>query len=156
MTDSLATISWLLNSAISFAFLFFHLENDDTTETKVFILKEDANENYSSEIYLQTHNQGNTTCQLKRENQPIRIPTACCEYTDDFNLDTSDTDSRMIVKGSSKAEQLKYNDIRHNHKNSIKATENLLLELYTETKRLENENECQRSGHDEMKPGMLN
>ena len=71
-------------------------------------------------------------------------------------MDTSDTDSRMIVKGPSKAEQLKYNEIRHDHKNSIKATENLLLELNTETKRLENENECQKSGHDEMKPGRLN
>ena len=62
----------------------------------------------------------------------------------------------MIIKGSSKAEQLKYNEIIQDHKRSVKATENLLLELNNETKRLENEKEGQRSGYDEMKPGMLN
>ena len=71
-------------------------------------------------------------------------------------MDTSDTDSHMIIKGSSKAEQLKYSEIRQDHKTSFKAAENLLLELNIETKRLENEKEGQRSGYDELKPGMLN
>ena len=135
---------------------FFHLENDDTTEPKVFILREDANEKNSSEIYRQTNHQEDTTCRIKRENKPIRIPTACCEDTDDFDLDTSDTDSHMIIKGASKAEQLKYNEIRHDDITSINAAENFLLELNNESKRLENEKEGQRSGYDEMKPGMLN
>ena len=71
-------------------------------------------------------------------------------------MDTSDTDSHMIIKCSSKTEQLKYSEIRQDHKTTFKATENLLLELNNETKRLENEKEGQRSGYDEMKPGMLN
>ena len=139
-----------------FAILFFHVENDDTTATKVFVLREDANDCHSSEICLKNTNQENTTCQLKSKNKPIRIPTACQEDTDHFDFNTSETDSHMIIKGSSKTELLKYSEIKQDHNNSIKTGENLLLELNTETKPLEDESKGQRSGLDGIKPGMLN